>query len=349
MPPEPPPAPRPGERLPDFLLPPEDCRQPTFYERYCGGPAVLLIADRPADALDAVAQAARTAGVPVHRLVPPAAAPASGASPGIADQRDDGRLARALLGPTPTAGPVALVLDATLRLVARLERPSASAVAAALAPLTIEPGPATAAPIATAAPVLIVPGVLETELCARLVAAYESENVDSPMVRAGADGGTALVADAAAKRRRDHSLADGALVRAVSDRLARRVLPEIARGFHYAVTRFERFKVVAYAAADQGHFAAHRDNTTPDARHRRFALSVNLDDGYEGGTLAFPEFGAADYRPPAGAAIVFSGSLLHAVRPVTAGRRHVLISFLWGEEARTGDAVSRREPPRAGA
>ena len=56
--------------------------------------------------------------------------------------------------------------------------------------------------------------------------------------------------------------------------LSERLLPAIARAFHYPVTRMESYKVVAYAAEKGGYFKLHRDNVTPDARHRRFALSL---------------------------------------------------------------------------
>ena len=67
----------------------------------------------------------------------------------------------------------------------------------------------------------------------------------------------------------------------------------------------------------------------PDAAHRRFAVTINLDADYEGGCLHFPEFGEDLYRPQPGSAIVFSCGLLHEVTPVTAGCRHALLTFLW--------------------
>jgi len=66
--------------------------------------------------------------------------------------------------------------------------------------------------------------------------------------------------------------------------------------------------------------------------HRRFACSINLNtEDFEGGELRFPEFGNHLYRPPTGAAIVFSSSLLHEPLHVTAGRRFVLLAFLYGD------------------
>ena len=47
----------------------------------------------------------------------------------------------------------------------------------------------------------------------------------------------------------------------------------------------------------------------------------------------FPEYGPRGYKPPPGAAIVFSCSLLHAVSRVTAGRRYAFLPFMYDDEA----------------
>jgi len=63
-------------------------------------------------------------------------------------------------------------------------------------------------------------------------------------------------------------------------------------------------------------------------------MSLNLNTGeYEGGDLEFPEFDNDRYSPPAGAAVVFSASLLHAACPVTRGQRYVLLTFLHDQQA----------------
>ncbi len=67
---------------------------------------------------------------------------------------------------------------------------------------------------------------------------------------------------------------------------------------------------------------------------RQFAVSLNLNTGeYEGGDLEFPEFDNDLYSPPAGGAVVFSASLLHAAKPVTRGKRYVLLTFLHDAQA----------------
>jgi len=54
---------------------------------------------------------------------------------------------------------------------------------------------------------------------------------------------------------------------------------------------------------------------------------------FEGGELAFPEYGGRGYKMAAGGAVVFSGSLLHAVNRVTQGRRYAFLPFLYDEAA----------------
>ena len=72
--------------------------------------------------------------------------------------------------------------------------------------------------------------------------------------------------------------------------------------------------------------APHRDNTTRGTAHRRFAVTINLNDGpWEGGDLRFPEYGPQTYRAPTGGAVVFSCSLLHECTPVTRGERYCFL------------------------
>jgi predicted 2-oxoglutarate/Fe(II)-dependent dioxygenase YbiX len=67
--------------------------------------------------------------------------------------------------------------------------------------------------------------------------------------------------------------------------------------------------------------------------HRRFAVTINLNDDYEGGELSFPEYGSRSFKPPIGCAVVFSCSLLHAVSAMIRGRRYAFLPFLYDEAA----------------
>jgi predicted 2-oxoglutarate/Fe(II)-dependent dioxygenase YbiX len=65
-----------------------------------------------------------------------------------------------------------------------------------------------------------------------------------------------------------------------------------------------------------------------DDKHRRFAVSIGLNDGYEGGELSFPD-SQESFRLGLGEAIVFSGRFLHGVTPVLKGMRYVFLMFLF--------------------
>ena len=311
-----------GRTAPDFLIPLPGGGLATFYERFCGQPVVVVFAasgkdlDGCLDLASHVRVVAVARGADMQRV----------SAPGLVQVADDGSIARAFLGRDRVDAAVAVVLGPTLTIAALVEPLSAPGIRQLIEAMPLAPEPTAD----SVAPVLMVPEVLPPALCQRLIAAHAADNFESGMLRER-DGRVDLVPDPTAKRRRDHRLADPALVGAVTAALEERVLPVIARAFHYGVTRLESYKVVAYDASG-GYFRLHRDNVTPDARHRRFALSLNLNAGYEGGELVFPEFGPTRYRPPSGGAMVFSGTLLHGVRDVTAGRRYVLLSFLWGDE-----------------
>jgi predicted 2-oxoglutarate/Fe(II)-dependent dioxygenase YbiX len=62
-------------------------------------------------------------------------------------------------------------------------------------------------------------------------------------------------------------------------------------------------------------------------------VTINLNDGFDGGELWFPEFGTRRYRPQLGGAVVFSCSLLHEATPVTRGLRYATLPFLYDDAA----------------
>lgn len=179
-------------------------------------------------------------------------------------------------------------------------------------------------------PVLVVPDVFEPDFCLELIEHLEGACAGgtSSGVLVVEDGMQRVVQDASIKQRRESPPRDPMLEQRMHALLLRRALPEISRAFQFNVQRRDPFKLLAYPHG-AGYFRAHRDNDTPDVAHRRFALSVNLDAArHEGGAFRFPEFGDHDIAPPTGAALVFSCSLLHEVRPVTAGTRYAMTTFL---------------------
>jgi peroxiredoxin len=193
------------------------------------------------------------------------------------------------------------------------------------------------------APVLMIPNALPPELCERLVQIWhEQGNMDSGFMKQ-IDGKTVGLTDYSHKIRRDHFMKPCAELDTVKKHIGARVLPKIRMAYNYEVTRFEDFRIANYDSSRGGYFRPHRDNTTDGTAHRRFAMSLLLNNQYEGGMLRFPEFGLHEYRPDVGGAVIFSCSLLHEATDVTAGQRFVLLSFFYGEkEAKIREDYNKR-------
>jgi predicted 2-oxoglutarate/Fe(II)-dependent dioxygenase YbiX len=182
------------------------------------------------------------------------------------------------------------------------------------------------------APVLLVPRVFDAEMCNYLIDGYQSAG--GREIAAIEFGGNAVQKfDHKFRRRRDWYVSDDGTIQSIRTALERRLLPMVHRAFQFQVTRIERYLVGCYDAHEGGCFRPHRDNTAPLVAHRRFALTINLNEDYEGGSLRFPEFGSRTFRSSLGDAIVFSCSLLHEVTPVTSNRRYAFLTFLYDETA----------------
>ena len=180
---------------------------------------------------------------------------------------------------------------------------------------------------------LLLPKVFEPEFCQTLVDLYESHGGEQSGFMRETDGKTVLRTDPSHKRRRDHIITDQAIIRETQSRIRRRIKPEIQKVHQFDVTRMERYIVACYSSEDGAHFAPHRDNTTKGTAHRRFAVSINLNEDFDGGEVVFPEYGSRRFKMATGAAVVFSCSLLHAVTKVTRGRRLAFLPFLYDEAA----------------
>ncbi|EAQ29971.1 hypothetical protein NAP1_04325 [Erythrobacter sp. NAP1] len=182
------------------------------------------------------------------------------------------------------------------------------------------------------APILIVPNVLSPEECGNLVKSVET---DTPfMVRKPQPGEISgnykvPVYDHNRQDRIDLIIKDPNTLRFLDERIFGRVTPMIKKAFAYDVTRREDLHIARYVGKREGIAMGHRDNVDPPGAHRRFALSMSLNDEYEGGEITFEEFSPKGYRVPAGTAMVFSSSLLHEVQETTSGVRYNLISHLF--------------------
>lgn len=186
---------------------------------------------------------------------------------------------------------------------------------------------------AAPAPVLYLPRVFEPAMCEELLTYCQLHGTEKSGFMEEHDGRTVVNSDLQRKRRSDCTIEDENLKERIRMKVIRRIIPEIAKAYQFHATRIERYIIGSYSAEDRGFFNQHRDNTTKGTAHRRFAITIALNDDYDGGTLRFPEFGGRTYKPAAGGAMVFSCSLLHTVDPVTAGTRYVVLPFLYDEAA----------------
>jgi predicted 2-oxoglutarate/Fe(II)-dependent dioxygenase YbiX len=308
-----------GERAPDFVLTGPSGAATRFYALAGGSPTAVIFGPGGANQQLADRLGARP-DVSVTTVAEPAVAEAWGMAPYEL---------------------TVVVLDPDLRVVGLVTGDDLGADVEALLDAAVHRGPPTE--VTSQAPVLFVPRVVDAALRDRLILLLEQQGSVETGVEASSGGERGDVLDAAYKRRRDHTVGDSALLRELSSTVGRRVMPEIRKAFAFRATRFEGFKIACYDASTGGFFRAHRDNLSPSTAHRVFALTINLNDVYEGGQLRFPEYGNQLYRPDTGAALVFSCAHLHEVLDVTAGRRFALLSFLYGEPA--SDAAQRGTLP----
>lgn len=298
-----------GERAPDFVLAGSSGEPTRFYAIAGGLPTALIFGgDHLSPQL-------------LAELTDPLAARDDVAAIAVLDPR-----VGEAYGVAPDRLTV-VVLDPALRVTGRVTGEQARDEVLALLEAVAHHDPPSE--VTGQAPVMFVPRVVDAGLGDRLIRLLEEEGG----VATGVESSHGEVLDASYKRRRDHTVADPDLLRELSSTVGRRVMPEIRKAFSFRATRFEGFKIACYDASTGGFFRAHRDNLSPSTAHRVFALTINLNEAYDGGQLRFPEYGNQLYRPAAGAALVFSCDHLHEVLDVTAGRRFALLSFLYGEPA----------------
>lgn len=218
--------------------------------------------------------------------------------PGLRFFWDFDRKVSALYG---AQAPVWVVIDPLMRVLARVPFVADGSDCARVLDVVAKAAPAgQVAGIAMNAPVLVLPGVFEPALCQHLIRLYDlNGGVESGFMRE-VDGRTVGINDRTHKSRKDHTIEDPDLIATLQARFVRRVVPEIAKAHQFHVTRMERYLVACYDAAEGGHFRAHRDNTTSGTAHRRFAVSINLNDDFDGGEVSFPEYGPRGFKAPLG-------------------------------------------------
>jgi predicted 2-oxoglutarate/Fe(II)-dependent dioxygenase YbiX len=170
-------------------------------------------------------------------------------------------------------------------------------------------------------PALLMENVFDAALCEELIAGFESDGGATGY--AGTDAN--MVIDHEIKERRDWVVTDQAMRTRLTALSGEMILKPLFNATWFRTQKAEKFIVARYDVG--GHFTPHVD-VTPQTAHRRFAVSLGLNDDYEGGELLFPDFGES-FRIGQGDAVVFSCGLMHGVTPVTRGTRYVFLTFLF--------------------
>jgi peroxiredoxin/predicted 2-oxoglutarate/Fe(II)-dependent dioxygenase YbiX len=348
-----------GDRVPNFVLPNHQGSHLMFYNRTKGGPVLLFLYRRNADPgarreveafvehraeLDALGaeifvinrdsaknNAALVAGHALahHVLSDPAnkiTAALAAAVGAIATPADERNLPN-----------VVLVLDRNQRLLRALGPAEESLAARAVEVLRRDLPTTERHELFLTAPVLMLPNMLDPATCRQLIEIWRTQGHQEGSVVSTKGGEETRSVEHGMMKRLDHMIRDDAVNTMVAGKVGPRIADEVFKAFVYEGFVLERFLIGAYEAARGDYFRPHRDNLNPHAAGRRFALSLNLNDDYEGGGVVFPEYGPHVYNMTAGTALIFSCSLIHEALPVARGRRFVLFSFL-------SDAQNRPHP-----
>jgi len=165
-------------------------------------------------------------------------------------------------------------------------------------------------------PIIIVPNVITESFKDELIEYYDTQE------RKVEIKGT---------KNRNHVYTDKSITEKLDDKLTKSLFPELKKIYNLDVTHRENYKICNYIDKDKGKFHPHRDSVYPYG-HRRLAMSLLLNDDYEGGGLVFSEYNNIPYRSKACDAIIFPTSLYHEVLEITKGTRYVVLSFLFGDE-----------------
>jgi peroxiredoxin len=341
-----------GDPVPSIVLPTQSGTRLSLHSpAVAGNPIVLLVTRR----LDAAAEAQlgilalqqhRFAAVGARLLAMTGEGPAETAAvaaarglrfPVLSDE--PGHLLTVLgVPPAGAATCNLLVIDHGLRLIGRLPCSGADGEATVALRLCerLAQQRSPAVVVTQQAPVLLVPQVFDADFCRRLIDSWAAAEKQEDV--AGGHYATQIgrSADPSArrptlKRRSDWLIPNGPVHDEVAYLLSRRVAPELRKAFDFHAENFEQLRIGCYDATRGGYFRRHRDNVgPPEIRRRRFAMSLNLNDAYEGGEVHFPEYGPQLYRPPMGAALLFSCSVLHEAMEIRSGQRFVLLTFFFG-------------------
>ena len=175
-------------------------------------------------------------------------------------------------------------------------------------------------------PYLIIENVLSPELLDEILKFYD-DNINN-----------ALLHNSISKNRL-HVHPDKKLEKKIDNKLSRSLFPEIRKIFNFEVKYRELYKIASYNAETNGRFHAHRDTPIP-FQHRRYALSLFLNEDYEGGEFELPEY-KVKFKLKTNSALIFPGICSHKINEITKGSRKVMISFFCSEiEGKTKNNIA---------
>ena len=163
-------------------------------------------------------------------------------------------------------------------------------------------------------PYLLIENALDDDLLKKVINFYNQKKIEGK-----------LISHQHSTKDRLHVHPDAELEKELDHKISRSVLPELRKVFYFDAEYRELYKICSYDAETSGRFHPHRDTPAP-YQHRKYALSLFLNDDYEGGEFVLPEYGLK-VKPKANTAFIFPGISTHQVLPVTKGSRMTIISF----------------------
>ena len=161
----------------------------------------------------------------------------------------------------------AFVTDANLKVVDFVDAQNLEELEAEVSQIKV-------APRNLPTPVLVIPDAIDEALAQDLIHYLDSHEGDG------------VIADGDFKRRL-HIHPDRDLEHRLDDKLCKSVLPEIEKVFYSEITHRETYKICRYDGSNSGKFGKHRDTIAPHL-HRRYAITLVLNDDYEGGRDRLP-------------------------------------------------------------
>ena len=186
------------------------------------------------------------------------------------------------------------------------------------------------------APVLLIPNVLTAEECGAVIQSMIEQGpftVRKPRTGEFEGDYKIPVYEHNRQDRIDHIIKNKEMLAFLDDRISTRIIPAIKDAFAFDATKREDLHIAHYNGERSGNHMGHRDNVSQATAYRRFALSLNLNDNYDGGEVVFKEYDNSSYKSAPGSALVFSSSLLHEVEETTSGDRYTLISHFFNESS----------------